>query len=181
MNDIPSRSWLSPNVTVRKSRIHNLGLFANAAIAREETVAILGGTTLTDREVDEKMRSDERYDGVALDRNKNLNIAPRDWPGIYGNHSCDPNLWMKGRVTIIARRDVRPGEELTTDYAMYTISPGWSMECNCGSSLCRRVITGNDWKLPELRARYRGHFSPVIENLIEEEKNATNPRQKASA
>jgi len=167
-------------VTVRESYIHNLGLFANAAIAREETVAVLGGTTLTNREVDEKIRNGERYDGVVLDRDKNLNIAPRDWPGIYGNHSCDPNLWMKDRVTIIARRNIRPGEELTTDYAMYTISPDWSMECNCGSSLCRRLITGNDWKLPELRARYRGHFSPVIEKLIEEEKKPNEFKTKAS-
>jgi len=168
MNDISERSWLSPKATTKKSPIHNLGLFANALIRKGEVVAILGGTSLTDKEVDRKISHGERYDGVTLGRDVNLNIAPKDWPGIYGNHSCDPNLWMKDEVTIVSRRDVQPDEELTTDYAMYTISPKWSMDCTCASSLCRRVVTGNDWKLPDLQARYRGHFSPVVEKLIEE-------------
>lgn len=168
MDDIPSKSWLNPTVTVNKSSIHGLGLFASNMIEKDEVVAILGGTTLTDYEVEEKMKDGERYDGVVLDRNLNLSISPKDWPGIYGNHSCDPNLRMKDAVTVVARRDVRPNEELTTDYAIYTISSNWSMRCGCASGSCRKVITGNDWKLSELQARYRGQFSPVIQKLMEE-------------
>jgi uncharacterized protein len=164
------RSWLNPKILVKKSRIHNLGLFAKESIKKGEIVATLGGTTLTDEEVDNKIKGGERYDGVTLGRNLNLSIVPKDWPGIYGNHSCDPNLWMKDALTVVARRDIGPGEELTTDYAMYTISSKWSMRCNCGSSLCRKLITGNDWKRPDLQQRYGGHFSPVIEKLIEEDK-----------
>ena len=167
MNDIPRRSWLSPKVSVKKSPIHDLGLFADKAIKKDESVMILGGTKLTDKEVEEKRKNGERYDGVALGTNINLSIAPREWPGIHGNHSCNPNLWMKDAITIMSRRDIGVDEELTTDYAMYTIHPNWSMECNCRSSLCRKLITGNDWSLPELQERYRDHFSPIIEKLID--------------
>jgi uncharacterized protein len=166
MKNIPRKSWLNPKVSVKKSPIHDLGLFAKKPIKVDEIVMIIGGTTLTDKEVEDKMKRGERYDGVALATNLNLSIEPQDWPGIHGNHSCNPNLWMKDEVTITARRDIRLEEELTTDYAMYTIHPNWSMRCNCKSSLCRRLITGNDWKLRELRERYRDHFSPIIEKLI---------------
>jgi hypothetical protein len=170
MRSIPRDSWLSSKAEVRKSPIHNLGLFANAKIRKNDTVAILGGTKLTDEEVDQLIKIGERYDGVALNLNSNLAIAPKDWLGIHGNHSCDPNLWMKDEVTIVARRDIKVDEELTTDYAMYTISKKWSMECRCGSLLCRDFITGNDWKLHELQDRYRGHFSPFIEMMITRER-----------
>ena len=165
--NIPSQSWLSPKVSVENSSIDHLGLFAHQVIHKDEVVEILGGTTLSNKEVDEKIKSSERYDGIALDENVNLTLEQKDWPGIYGNHSCGPNLWMKDAVTVIARRDIQRGEEITIDYAMFTVSPDWSMECNCGSMLCRRVVTGNDWKLRELQERYKGHFAPIVEQLIE--------------
>lgn len=127
MNDIPRRSWLNPKASVKKSPIHNLGLFANKAIKTGEVVMILGGTTLTDNEVEEKIGNGERYDGVAMGININLSIAPQDWPGIHGNHSCNPNLWMKDEITIVSRRDIGVDEELTTDYATYTLHPKWSI------------------------------------------------------
>jgi hypothetical protein len=34
------------------------------------------------------------------------------------------------------------------------------------------VLTANDWKLPEVRRRYAGHFHPVLQRLID----AGNPR-----
>jgi hypothetical protein len=33
--------------------------------------------------------------------------------------------------------------------------------------LCRGRVTGDDWKLPELQQRYRGHFTVHIEQLIQ--------------
>jgi uncharacterized protein len=166
LKNIPRKSWLNPKVSVKKSPIHGLGLFATKPIKKDEIVMILGGKILTDLEVEDKVNKGERYDGIALGTNLNLSIEPRDWPGIHGNHSCNPNLWMKEAVTITARHDIGLDEELTTDYAVYTIHPKWSMKCNCGSNLCRKLITGHDWRLPELQERYRGHLSPIVEMLI---------------
>jgi uncharacterized protein len=163
---IAVKSWLDPRVEVRPSPIHGLGLFALEAIDAGECVELLGGTLLTDAEVRERIARGARYDGVALDQDLNLSVEPRDWPGIHGNHSCDPNLWIRDAVTIEARRPIATGEELTIDYALHTLMSDWTMPCLCGSALCRRVVRGTDWRSEELRRRYAGHFTPSVARLI---------------
>lgn len=94
--------------------------------------------------------------------------APLDGRDYYINHSCDPNLWMEDNVTVIARRDIAPGEEVVGDYAVWEAEPEYVLpDCRCGSPLCRETITGNDWMLPELQERYRGHFLPFINERIQ--------------
>jgi len=87
----------------------------------------------------------------------------------YINHSCDPNVWMSDEVTLVARRDIAVGEELTIDYCLFegdeSHVPPWT--CRCGSALCRGRFTGRDWRRRDLQERYRGHFSPFIEARIE--------------
>ena len=136
------------------------------SVAEGETVEILGGTTATDAEVRGLIDRGLRYYGIALDHDLNLRIAPADWPGIYGNHSCDPNLWLLDAVTLAARRDIARGEELTSDYATLTGFADWLMSCSCGTPLCRAVVRGTDWHDPELQRRYRGHFSPFLNERI---------------
>jgi hypothetical protein len=115
---------------------------------------------LTDAEVQARIDRGERYDGIVLGPNQHLAIDS-SWPGSYGNHSCDPNLWMLDAVTIGTRRRVAAGEELTVDYAVFTATSGWSMPCRCGSRLCRGVVTGGDWRRSDLQARDRGPLRPV--------------------
>jgi uncharacterized protein len=83
------------------------------------------------------------------------------------NHSCDSNLWMLGERTVGARRDIAAGEEVTLDYAVFTVAPECRMECHCGSTLCRGVVTGNDWQQSALQERYAVRFSPFINMRIE--------------
>jgi hypothetical protein len=56
------------------------------------------------------------------------------------NHSCDPNCEadeIKGRVWIIASRDIQAGEELTYDYNLYDGDLDDPSPCFCGASNCR--------------------------------------------
>lgn len=159
-------SWLDPRVVVGPSSIEGLGLFAAQPIADNELVAILGGRVIGDLEVRAKIAAGNRYDGIALGKDRNLTIEPAGWPGRHGNHSCDPNLWMAGSFSVVAAHDIAAGEELTIDYALQTTDPGWRMRCRCRSPRCRETIHGDDWRSPELQARYRGHWPPVIETLI---------------
>lgn len=162
----PGRSRLDPRVVLRPSSIEGLGLFADQPIAESELVAVVGGQVIRDVEVRAAIAAGHRYDGIALGEDRNLVIEPHDWPGRHGNHSCKPNLWMQGSYTVVAARDIEPGEELTIDYALHTIDPAWRMVCRCGSSGCRHTIRGDDWRLQELQRRYSGHWPPVIERLI---------------
>ena len=66
----------------------------------------------------------------------------------------------------MALREIKAGEELMFDYAMTDGGPYDEFECYCGSSNCRKKITGADWKLPELWDIYEGYFSPYLARRI---------------
>jgi SET domain-containing protein len=40
-----------------------------------------------------------------------------------------------------AKRDIKAGEEITSDYALHS-STDWSMVCTCGAPNCRKVVRG---------------------------------------
>ena len=91
------------------------------------------------------------------------------------NHSCNPNLGVRGQRTTVALRDIKAGEELTLDYAMIAtnepfawlpIAPAYHFKCLCGSVDCRKVITGNDWKRGDLQEKYAGYFSSYLAEKI---------------
>jgi hypothetical protein len=63
-----------------------------------------------------------------------------------------------GNIVLVAMRDIDPGEELTTDYALFDDDDG-EMECRCGTASCRGTIGGRDWQRPELQRRYGNYFS----------------------
>lgn len=168
----PTRCWLHPAVEVRSSGIDGSGLFTIGAIAEGQTVSVLGGTVITDADVRRMIarRSEEPslpyVDSITLGDDRNLLLSPGA-PNRYGNHSCDPNTWWTDEVTLVARRPIAAGEEVTNDYGTSTVHAGWSMDCRCGSSNCRRTITGTDWRRRELRGRYGDHWVPVLRRLIE--------------
>jgi SET domain-containing protein len=137
-----------------------LGLFATALIRQGEIVGILGGRVIDDQELGHITRTREKYNSAAIDEGVNL-LLEDDELIARGNHSCDPNLWMRDAFTLEARRDIAAAEEVTVDYAMQT-AVEWEMPCKCGSALCRGVVRGTDWRIPELQQRYAGHFSPFL-------------------
>jgi hypothetical protein len=74
---------------------------------------------------------------------------------------------MDDEVTVVARREIAAGEELTQDYSLYTTNRAWTIQpCRCGSPLCRQVVTGADWQRADVQERYRDHFSPFINERI---------------
>ncbi len=164
-----SRYWTDPRVEIRASPIEGNGLFAREPLKEGEVVEVMGGMLLDEAEFAAFLRTAAtQYNAIQIAEGLHLVEHPEVTHKRRGslNHSCDPNLWMDDEVTFVARRDIEAGEELTVDYALFTTQPGWVMDCRCGLRLCRQRVTGNDWKLAELRDRYRGHFSPFINDRI---------------
>lgn len=151
---------MSPDVTAGPSTIEGTGLFAGRAFDEGETVVVLGGTIIDDAEL---VRL-QPQSSLAIGEGINL-MQDDDDPAQYGNHSCDPNLWLADEVTLVMRTVVEAGEELTVDYGTFSVVP-WQMECRCGAAGCRGVVTGDDWRRPDLRERYAGRFSPFIDARI---------------
>jgi SET domain len=82
------------------------------------------------------------------------------------NHSCDPTLvWDDGRLLVTAR-DVAAGEELTSDYSTHLDDEDFVLRCHCPSTRCRQMVTGQDWRIPELQRRYAGHWSAGLRRRI---------------
>ena len=74
---------------------------------------------------------------------------------------------MSGQITLAARRNIERGEEVCFDYAMSDGLIYDEFDCHCGAPACRGRVTGEDWRLPELWARYPGGFSPFLQRRID--------------
>ena len=163
---IPPQPWLHPEVDVRASRIDGQGLFASVPLAAGVVVVRPGGHVVgTDelRALIAAAEADAPYvDTVTIAADRHL-VLPPGTPVHYGNHSCDPTTWHVDQFAIATRHPVAAGAELTVDYATQSGVAGWSMTCACGTALCRRLVTAEDWRRPELRERYAGHWLRVTE------------------
>jgi hypothetical protein len=159
--------WLHPGVEVRRSPISGRGLFAAEPIAAGAVVSRLGGQLVSAETLRELFTAAARDPGhgyidcITVDIGLHLVLPPRRSNG-YGNHGCDPNLWWVGPYELAARHDSAIGDELTNDYATSTDAPDFVMACSCGSGQCRTVVTGSDWRRPDLRERYGEHWVPAL-------------------
>jgi hypothetical protein len=86
------------------------------------------------------------------------------------NHSCDPNTWWRGSVTLVARRNIFTGEEVTYDYSTADIDSVFEMECSCGSRLCRGTVSNRDYLDSAWQRRYGSNLPPHVLAAIERER-----------
>ena len=161
-------SYLSPKTEVRESKIHGRGLFALADIGKDENVAVKGGHIIDRERLREEITP--LLGPIEIQIDDDLFIAPvtreeRELSMLYSNHSCHPNLGIRGEITFVAMREVYSGEELTHDWAM-TDDDDYSVECNCGEPDCRKILTGKDWQRVHLQKRYIGYFSSYLARKI---------------
>lgn len=158
------KSYLNPKVVLRKTQIGQ-GLFVLQKIKKNEVVVdyengpgrIIGpkeSTHFFKQGFDYGIQVGDDKFFAAYDKTELEDVD-------FINHSCDPNCGLKGPLKIVAMRDIKPGEEITYDYAM-SESAKYKMTCLCRSKNCRKIITGNDWKLPVLQKKYGEYFSEYL-------------------
>ena len=61
-------------------------------------------------------------------------------PGLFLNHSCNPNAGILRGCTLIALADVEKDEEIRFDYSTTMDDGMWTMACKCGHDACRGLI-----------------------------------------
>jgi uncharacterized protein len=140
-------------------------VYARDALEAGELVAVWSGRIVGADELDE-LPPEIRLHTVQVEERLYLASLSPDEPPDFINHSCEPNAGLDGQVAIVALHRIQPGEEVTIDYAMCDGSSYDEFECECGSTLCRGRVTGEDWRNPTLWERYAGHFSPYLERRI---------------
>ena len=162
-----AESWVDPRVQCRSSSISGKGLFASEPIKQGEAIIIWGGRIYL--EADIKAGLAREHSIATIGERVYLGSPPDTREGLdeFMNHSCSPNVWLQDEVTLVTMRDIVKHEELTLDYALFETDPRWAMECYCGSPICRYLVSGRDWEQKYLQVKYRGHFSPYINERIE--------------
>jgi SET domain-containing protein len=161
-------SWFSPKTQKRTSAIQGRGLFAREAIAAGEIVAVKGGAIM-DAASFALVRDEVSPAEIQIE--DGLYIAPRSAAEVETNilclnHSCNPNVGVRGQITFVAMRAIPAEAELTIDYAMIDGDPDERMACACGARECRGIVTGDDWRRRELQRRYAGYFSRYIQDRL---------------
>ena len=166
------RSWISPKLAGGPSDIHGQGVIARAPIRAGERVMEFGGLAIAGSDVDtdiHRVRSIWQADEDLWLVLPLTDTAPSLDENL--NHSCDANAWLVDEVTLVARRDIEAGEEITMDQgtwnfdvAEYTVD---AEDCTCGAPDCRVRLTENDWQLPAVQQRYRGYFHPFVQAMID--------------
>ncbi|VAX34974.1 hypothetical protein MNBD_UNCLBAC01-715 [hydrothermal vent metagenome] len=154
----------SPYITVRKSGIHNKGIFAKKDILEGTRVVEYVGEKITKAESNRRadipleqakknkdcgavyiFELNKRYD---LDGNIFYNTAR------FINHSCNPNCEtdiIRGHIWVIALRDIQKGEELSYNYG-YGYDDYEEHKCRCGADNCVGFILDEDhW--PKLKRK----------------------------
>jgi SET domain-containing protein len=171
MKSYSPQTWFDPRLEFRKSSISGNGMFALEPIKKGEIVCIVGGSVMTDSEFAAFQATHPLYNSIQIDDHLHLVEDPEITRYLDDtmNHSCDSNTWMADDVTLVTRRDIETGEEVTVDYALFTTQSNWMLDtrCRCGSPHCRRIISGDDWRREDVQERYRNHFSPFINRRIE--------------
>ena len=152
-------------VRLARSGLHGYGLFARDFIPQGERVIEYVGERITKAEA--QRREDRRLvrrakggDGCVyifeLNRRHDLDGAVSWNPARRINHSCGPNCETqssRGRIWVVARRDIAAGEELTYDYG-FPFSEWREHPCRCGAKECAGFIvnTGQRWRVRRLLA-----------------------------
>jgi SET domain-containing protein len=160
-------AWFSDSVEKYGSKIEGTGLRAVRPVPAGALLVIKGGHVFTRERRDELAKT---LGPSEIQIDDDLFIGPdrpedRGAGMMYLNHSCDPNVGIVGQIAFHAMRDIAAGEELAFDYATGD-DDDWTMECRCGAENCRGTVTGQDWRLSELQARYAGWFSAYLQRKI---------------
>jgi SET domain-containing protein len=139
-------------IQVRRSGVHGKGVFALQPIAAGDTIIEYTGERISWKEALRRHPHDPAQpnhtfyfhidDTHVIDANVGGNAAR------WINHACETNCEADerdGRIFIVARRDIAPGEELFYDYGLviderYTPKLKKDYPCHCGSASCRGTL-----------------------------------------
>ena len=151
-----------PSWVIRRARspIHGDGVYARVAIPAGYVIIEYKGERITKAESArreakrlERVRRGEACSTMTFRLNQRYDIDPRRHGNMsrYINHSCAPNCRAekkRGRIWIVAARDIAEGEEVSFDYG-FRFRHWAANPCRCGAPKCPGYIVAEDqrWRL----------------------------------
>ena len=149
------------------SKIHGLGVNVGEPVKRGEIISRIRG------DLKFKINEDENDalanpDWVGVEKNQWIDPAK---PYKFLNHSCNPSAGIKGKITLVALRDMQEGEEVTIDYSTIEGDPRWKMNCSCGEANCRKIIRSVQSLPEEQFKKYLPYVSTYFKKLYLQEQH----------
>jgi SET domain-containing protein len=146
-------------VQVRPSPIEGVGVFALRSFRAGELIRTVNVVREVTPEAPLRPEAGERRDHCDYPDGKVVLIGP---PDRHLNHSCDSNSWVRYDAAgchLVARRDIRAGEEITCDYSI-NVTGGDVWPCNCGAARCRGQVVGDYFQLSrDLQREYAPYLA----------------------
>lgn len=166
MNERAHAHFLSPRLRARPCPSKGgYTIVAIEPVPKGELLVVWGGDIMTGAELAVLPAAKRRY-SIQIEENL-YQVSPHESEAAdYINHSCSPNAGLSGPISLVAMREIRPGQEVHYDYATSDGSAYDEFACACGARNCRGRVSGDDWRLPLLQRRYRGYFSPYLQRRI---------------
>jgi hypothetical protein len=157
---------------ISDSRVHNKGVFAKKDLKRGEVVFIAKGK-LTNWEVKDEKTSAVGPNWLGIHHDLWLNPYETS-PLTFMNHSCQPNLGIKGKVSFVALKAIKKGEELSFDYSTTEGDKLWHLpyKCNCGAKRCRGVIRSIQFLPNEVFTSYLPYIPLYFQKMYNREQSS---------
>ncbi|MBK9520225.1 MAG: SET domain-containing protein-lysine N-methyltransferase [Rhodocyclaceae bacterium] len=128
------------------------GVFAARPFAAGEPVLRFTGRRIGLAET--LAKGEAEFNVLQIGDTEYLDIVP---PGVFTNHSCEPNVGLQDDITLIALRHLSIHEEIRWDYStsMWEMHEDiHTMSCRCGSAICRGVVDQFPTLPVEVQTRY---------------------------
>ncbi len=143
---------------VKKSNIHNSGVFATEDIKKgTRIIEYIGkkvtkaqGDKISEKRLNKYLHSKKEGSVYIFELNKKYDIdgSPRYNKARYINHSCSPNCEVdiiRGHIWISAIKNIKKYEELTYDYGYSFDKDDYKDHvCRCDSKNCIGYIISSD-------------------------------------
>ena len=148
----PSKTEDHPLYKVTRSKVHGYGAFATRDIKKGEIIDEYLGDRITHAQADKRYEDHDENDNhtflFIVDKKTVIDAGIGGNDARFINHKCDPNCESeikKGRVFIVATKNIKKGEELGYDYQIgrEKDDPDNVDEiyaCRCGSPKCRGTM-----------------------------------------
>jgi hypothetical protein len=151
---------------IRRSDFGERGVYATGSISAGTHAVVFGGFVTPGPRFRQLPERRQRH-SLQIGEDLFLVCGETLNSGDLINHSCEPNLGFVSDISLVALSNIKPGEELTFDYATCDSLPYDEFECECASASCRIKVTGEDWMSPALQELRAGQFSPYLQRRID--------------
>lgn len=160
-------------IYITNSNINGKGLFAGEDIKRGETIRLIKGEM--------KFKVNKGLEDALANPNW-IGVAQDQWidPDKFFkfiNHSCAPTAGVRGKVTCVALRDLKEGEEITMDYSTIEGDDLWQMPCSCGAANCRGIIKSIKYLPEENFDAYFPYISDYFKKLYIKSKRKNQKKE----